>query len=61
MTPKRRETVPTRKGFSRVAEDGCVALLRTLKDVPEDDRLDAVAMFVDVACKTKWMTEEPHG
>ncbi len=59
MTPMRSSRVPTPKGFSKVAEDGCVALLRTLKDVPEDDRLDAVALFVDVACKTKWMTEEP--
>ncbi len=45
--------------FSEAATDGCVRLLAALRDVPEADRLDATAMFVDVACKTKWMTEAP--
>ena len=47
--------------ISQVSWDGAVALLAALDAMPPDPdaRLDAVAVFADAACKTRWMLEKP--
>lgn len=57
-TMKSQYTVRTRP-FSDAARDGCIRLLAALKQIPEEERLDATAMFVDVAIQTYWMTRRP--
>jgi len=46
--------------MSAESEAGTLAILRVLQEVPEPHRLDALALAVDVACKTDWLTKWPR-
>lgn len=39
--------------------DGAVELTATLVDIPVDERLDALGIFLDAVIKTRWLTQEP--